>query len=133
LNGASSLSSDELLEIETSYQRLLGHLPRSLEQRHDTVQATDRVEALRQIEALRRTLINANPLGPKVGQLVHFGQLVALGQGAPARLHASAARFQGATLQELVGVAELALITAGMPAYALGMEIIAELMSSEVE
>lgn len=68
------------------------------------------------IEALRRVLILDNPLGRKTGQLVHFAQLLAVGKTAPARLHARAARKAGASLAELAGVAELALITAGMPA-----------------
>ena len=83
------------------------------------------------IEALRRVLILDNPLGRKTGQLVHFAQLLAVGKAAPARLHARAARKAGASLAELAGVAELALITAGMPAYSLGAEILAEMAAAE--
>ncbi len=60
-------------------------------------------------------------------QLVHFAQLVALGREGPARLHAAGAQRAGATLADLVGVAETSLVTAGMPAYALAVEIIAGL------
>lgn len=60
-------------------------------------------------------------------QLVHFGQLLALGRAGPARLHARGALRAGATESDLAGVAETALITAGMPAYSLGVEIIAEI------
>jgi 4-carboxymuconolactone decarboxylase len=63
--------------------------------------------------------------------LVHFGQLVALGSAGPAHLHARAARKAGATIADLVGVAELALITAGMPSYSLGVQIVADLLAEE--
>lgn len=54
-----------------------------------------------------------------------------VGKAAPARLHARAARKAGASLGELAGVAELALITAGMPGFGLGVEILAEMAAAE--
>lgn len=113
--------------IRATYKELTGSVPVSIETRLKLAEQTGRQSAVEAIEELRRVLIMDNPLGRKTGQLVHFGQLVALGKAGPARLHAGAARKAGATLEELVGVAELALITAGMPAYSLGVEIIAEL------
>ena len=44
----------------------------------------------------------------------------------PAKLHANAALRHGATVADLVGVAETALITGGVPAFSLGARIIAE-------
>jgi 4-carboxymuconolactone decarboxylase len=63
-----------------------------------------------------------------VQQLAHFGQLLALGRPGPARIHARGALHAGASLADLAGVAETALLTAGAPAYALGIEIVAELL-----
>jgi hypothetical protein len=42
---------------------------------------------------------------------------------------AAAARRAGATPPELVGVVETALFTAGMPAYELGMAVLADLLA----
>jgi len=117
--------------IRQSYIDLTGAVPASIEARLLLAEATGRQDAVAAIEAMRRELIMANPLGRKVGQLVHFGQLLALGRGEPARMHARSARRAGASLAELSGVAELALITGGMPAYGLGVEILSELMDEE--
>jgi 4-carboxymuconolactone decarboxylase len=59
---------------------------------------------------------------------VHFGQLFALGHEEPAQLHIRAARRAGKSIEELLGVAELVLITVGMPAYSLGVRIIGQLV-----
>lgn len=120
-------------QIRQRYVALFGTVPPAIEARLALGQATGRTEAVAAVEGLREELIHNNPLGPKTGQLVHFGQLLALGREAPARLHAKSARRGGATLAELVGVAELALITAGMPAYSLGIEILSELSQDEGE
>jgi 4-carboxymuconolactone decarboxylase len=117
--------------IRAGYAELFGSVPASLESRLALAEQAGRLEAVEAIEALRRVLIMDNPLGRKTGQLVHFAQLLALGKAAPAWLHARAAREAGASLGELAGVAELALITAGMPAYGLGVEIIAEMAAAE--
>jgi len=114
-------------EIRAGYVELTGSVPPGIEARLALGERTGRSRAVSVVEALRAELILANPLGRKTGQLVHFGQLLALGKAGPARLHARAAHRAGATLEELVGVAELALITAGMPAYSLGVEILSEL------
>lgn len=117
--------------IRAAYVELTGAVPASIETRLALAESTGRQRAVEAIEATRAELIMANPLGRKTGQLVHFAQLVVLGQSGPARLHARAARRAGASIEELVGVAELALITAGMPAYSLGVEIVAELAGEE--
>lgn len=118
-------------EIRAGYVELTGSVPAGIEARLALGERTGRSRAVSVVEALRAELILANPLGRKTGQLVHFGQLLALGKAGPARLHARAARRAGATLEELVGVAELALITAGMPAYSLGVEVLSELAAEE--
>ena len=87
-----------------------------------------RLEAVEVIDALRRALVTENPLGAKQQHLVHFGQLVVLGERESARLHGAAARRAGATPAELVGVVETALMTAGLPAYSLGLSALAELL-----
>jgi 4-carboxymuconolactone decarboxylase len=114
--------------IRYSYQELTGGVPKAIESRLKVAEATGRGGAVAAIEATRRALVMDNPLGPKVGQTVHFAQLVALGREGPARLHARGAIRAGAEMADLVGVAETSLITSGMPAYALAIEIIAELI-----
>ncbi len=88
-----------------------------------------RLEAVEAIDALRRALVTENPLGPKTQLLVHFGQLVVVGQRDAAACRASAARRAGATPPELIGVVETALFVAGMPAYKLGITILSDLFS----
>jgi 4-carboxymuconolactone decarboxylase len=127
----SSSQVDEIGAIRASYEELTGGVPPSIEARLRLAKATDRGAAVAAIEAMRRALIMENPLGRRVGQTVHFAQLIALGKGGPARLHARAALRAGATLSELTGAVELALITAGMPAYSLGVEVLAELLEED--
>src|SRR5919108_135981 len=91
------------------------------------VAALGRPELIEAIEALRAVAIADNPLGLRVQQLVQFGQLLVLGQEGPARLHAAAALRHGASVAELLGVAETAFITAGVPAFSLGVRVIDEL------
>jgi 4-carboxymuconolactone decarboxylase len=117
--------------IRASYVELTGGVPASIETRLTLAERAGRIRAVEAIESVRDELIMANPLGRKTGQLVQFGQLVALGREGPARLHAGAAHRAGASVEELVGVAELALITAGMPAYSLGVEIVADLVARD--
>jgi len=117
--------------IRAAYVELTGSVPASIETRLALAEQAGRQHAVEVIEALREALIMENPLGRRTGQLVHFGQLVALGSAEAARLHARAARTAGAGIEELVGVAELALITAGMPCYSLGVQIVAELVAEE--
>lgn len=126
------LAEDAVDRIRSNYVSLLGLVPPSIETRIRVAGFTNRHQAVEAIEHLRNELILNNSLGRSTGQLVHFGQLVVLGREGPARLHARAARNAGATFEELVGVAELALITAGMPAYSLGIEIISELIDEQV-
>ncbi len=117
--------------IRARYIELTGKVPPSIETRIEVNKQAGRLDAVEAIEELRQVLIMNNPLGRKVGQLVHFSQLVALGDATPARLHARSAFKAGATISELVGVAELSLITSGMPAYSLAIEIIGELLEEE--
>jgi 4-carboxymuconolactone decarboxylase len=117
--------------ISAAYTELFGSVPASIETRLALAEQTGRLEAVEAIEAPRRVLILDNPLGRKTGQLVHFAQLIAVGKAEPVRLHARAARKAGASLGELAGAAELAPITAGMPAYGLGVEILAEAAAAE--
>jgi 4-carboxymuconolactone decarboxylase len=113
--------------IRDRYRDAFGTVPASIEDRLAVAAAAGRLEAVESIETLRRTLLADNPLEPRVQQLVHFGQLVVLGHAGPARLHARGARRTGASYSDLVGVAETALVTAGMPAYGLAIEILADL------
>lgn len=122
--------TDRAQAVRERYLTTFGAVPAGIEQRLRVAEATGRLAAIEAIEQMRRAVLAENTLGPRVQQLVHFGQLLALGRSGPARLHARGALRGGADLADLVGVAETALVTAGMPAYALGIEIIAELVEA---
>jgi 4-carboxymuconolactone decarboxylase len=106
---------------------MLGEVPPHVRERWAAVAGLGRPELIEAIERLRDVAIAQNPMGLRVQQLVQFGQLLVLGQEGPARLHAAAALRHGASLAELLGVAETAFITAGVPAFSLGVRVIDEL------
>ncbi len=119
--------SVDTANIENSYRELTGTVPANIAERIRIAAISGRNKSIIRIEELRAQLIIENPLGQKTGQLVHFAQLLAIGEEQAAPLHADAARKAGASLEELVGVVELALITAGMPAYSRGVAILGRL------
>ncbi|MGU3587406.1 carboxymuconolactone decarboxylase family protein [Rhodococcus sp. C26F] len=114
--------------IRDRYRSTLGAVPHGVEDRLHLAEQHNRIDTEEAITALRHIVLTNNALGPRVQQLVHFGQLLALGRSGPARIHARGALHAGATTADLIGVAETAVITAGVPAYALGIEIITELI-----
>jgi 4-carboxymuconolactone decarboxylase len=120
-------TATRLAAIRDRYRSTLGTVPPGAEDRLRLAAEFDRLATEEAIMALRHVVLTDNPLGPRVQQLVHLGQLLVLGRADPARVHARGARHAGASTAELVGVAETAVLTAGVPAYALGIEIIAEL------
>ncbi|WP_276938468.1 carboxymuconolactone decarboxylase family protein [Ferrimicrobium acidiphilum] len=116
--------SIDTASIENAYRELTGTVPANIAERIRIAGISGRNRSILRIEELRSQLIMDNPLGAKTAQLVHFAQLLAIGEEKAAELHADAARKAGASLEELVGVVELALITAGMPAYSRGVAIL---------
>lgn len=116
--------------IRDRYRVTYGVVPTGIDERLRVSEAFDRLPVEDAFATLRHRVLHENPLGGRVQQLVHFGQLLALGRSEPARLHARGALHAGASLADLVGVAETALITTGAPGYALGMEIVSELRAS---
>lgn len=110
-----------------TYHAMLGEVPPHVRERWAAVAGLGRPELIEAIEALRAVAIGQNPLGLRVQQLVQFGQLLVLGQEGPARLHARAALRHGATLDELLGVVATAFVTAGVPAFSLGVRLLDEL------
>lgn len=125
------LTRDIEARLKQTYGSLFGYLPGGVEARLTVSKRAGRLGTLDTIEDLRRHLIAENPLGLKTQQLLHFGQLLALGQRGPATLHATGALQAGSSFAELLGVAETALITAGMPAYHLGVSILADLTDTD--
>ncbi|MEU9720143.1 carboxymuconolactone decarboxylase family protein [Streptomyces sp. NPDC047976] len=117
--------------VRDRYRSTLGAVPGGVQDRLRLAQEFGRLPTEEALAALRHIVLTDSPLGARVQQLVHFGQLLALGRAHPARIHAQGALHAGAAMADLVGVAETALITAGVPAYALGTEIIAELLTRE--
>ncbi|WP_128636818.1 carboxymuconolactone decarboxylase family protein [Streptomyces sp. C] len=117
--------------VRDRYRSTLGAVPGGVQDRLRLAREFGRLPTEEALAALRHIVLTDSPLGARVQQLVHFGQLLALGRAHPARIHAQGALHAGAAMADLVGVAETALITAGVPAYALGTEIIAELLTRE--
>jgi 4-carboxymuconolactone decarboxylase len=124
---AAAFGDDWEERLGRTYHSLLGEVPPHVRERWAAVAGLGRPELIEAIEALRTVAIAENPMGLHVQQLVQFGQLLVLGQEGPARLHAAAALRHGASLAELLGVAETAFITAGVPAFSLGVRVIDEL------
>ncbi|MDH6132102.1 4-carboxymuconolactone decarboxylase [Kitasatospora sp. MAA4] len=124
---------DRTETVRDRYRATLGAVPGGVEDRLRVAGVLGRLPTEEALAALRHIVLTDSPLGGRVQQLVHFGQLLTLGRAAPARLHAQGALHAGASLTDLVGVAETALITSGVPAYALGIEIVAELLPAEEE
>ncbi len=121
-------SAERAEAIRDRYRQVFATVPSGIEARISVAEATGRLRSVETIEQLRRVLLAENPIGARTQQLVHFAQLVVLGLEEPARLHARGALRAGATTTDLVGVAETSFVTSGMPAYALGVDIIAELL-----
>jgi len=117
--------------IRDRYRSTLGAVPGGVEQRLRIAEEFGRLHTEEAVMTLRQIVLTDNPLGGRVQQLVHFGQLLALGRADPARIHARGALHAGAGTADLLGVAETSLLTSGVPAYALGIEIIAELLRAE--
>ncbi|MER6115835.1 carboxymuconolactone decarboxylase family protein [Streptomyces sp. NPDC001743] len=116
--------------VRARYHSTLGGVPGGVQDRLRLARDFDRLPTEEALAALRHIVLTDNPLGARVQQLVHYGQLLSLGREHPARIHARGALHAGATVAELIGVAETALITSGVPAYALGTEILVDLLAS---
>ncbi|SHE60841.1 4-carboxymuconolactone decarboxylase [Ferrithrix thermotolerans DSM 19514] len=118
-------------DIKQRYESTFGKFPESVQKRFELAKLADRLESIFEVESLRKTLLAENPLPTKIQQLVHFGQLLALGAYEPAEMHAKAAVKAGATPAEMMGVLETTLITAGMPRFSKGVEIVAAIFVQE--
>ncbi|MEU1037104.1 carboxymuconolactone decarboxylase family protein [Streptomyces sp. NPDC005551] len=116
--------------VRARYRSTLGGVPDGVRDRLRLARDFDRLPTEEALAALRHIVLTENPLGARVQQLVHFGQLLSLGREHPARIHAQGALHAGATVVDLIGVAETALITSGVPAYALGTEIVIDLLAT---
>ena len=115
-----------------TYQQMCGQVPPHVRERWAVIARAGHPEIIEAVEALRGELIGRNPLRDwRVQQLVQFGQLVALGHEGPARLHARAAISHGATIDDILGVVVTAYVTAGVAAYSLGIQLIAELLDTQ--
>ncbi|MDQ0798342.1 carboxymuconolactone decarboxylase family protein [Streptomyces sp. B1I3] len=116
--------------VRARYHSTLGVVPGGVKERLRLARDFDRLPTEEALAALRHIVLTDNPLGARVQQLVHYGQLLSLGREHPARIHARGALHAGATAAELIGVAETALITSGVPAYALGTEIVIDILAT---
>lgn len=126
-DAGTALTPSERDRYDANYIALFGDVSENAHRRWEVADRLGRADLVRLIEDLRIKAIHENSLGIKVQQLVQFGQLVALGKKPAAEHHAQAALKAGATVDELLGVVETAFITGGVPAYSLGIEIIAAL------
>jgi 4-carboxymuconolactone decarboxylase len=109
-----------------TYRAILGEIPPHVRTRWATLVAAGRARTVEAIEELRAVCIMDNPLDLRVQQLVQFGQLLVLRAEDPARLHARAAVRLGASVADLIGVAETAFITGGVTAFSLGVRVAGE-------
>lgn len=103
------------------YVELLGEVPDSVTERWEWLEGKSRSTAVGHLERFREQAIHENPMGMKVTQLVQFGMMAALGREYGARVHAEAAVSHGATVEELIGVAEVAFVAGGALSYNLGI------------
>ncbi len=98
----------------------------------DIAEATGRLDALSAMEAYREAVLDRSPLPAKVQRLVHFGLTLAIAEEEAIAAHALSASKAGASLPELVGVCETAVIVLGMPAYTRGMRAVARLLPAQL-
>lgn len=103
------------------YVELIGEVPGSVSDRWQWLEEKGRSTTVGHVERLREQAVHANPMGMKVTQLVQFGMMAVLGREYGAQVHAAAALRHGATLEELIGVAEVAFVAGGANGYNLGI------------
>jgi len=113
------------------YELLFGEVPEKLKRRWAVQEKLGRSGMIDALEHVRRVGIAESPLPLKIQQLVHFAQLSVLNQEQAALLHGRAAVRAGATLEELAGVAETALITSGVPGYACALGVLEKLIEEQ--
>ena len=120
--------------LRQGYCATFGSVPAGIEDRLRVVNAVGRMHTVDVIETLRQTLLfDGNELGARMQQLVHVGQLLVLGRdgpGASSRPRGPASRCHPGRPGRC---GRNRLVTGGMPAYALGIEIVAELLDSNPE
>lgn len=126
-DAGAALSPAERSRYDANYVALFGEVSENARRRWEVTERHGRSDVARLVEELRIKAIHESRLDLRTQQLVHFGQLVALGRKPAAEHHARAALKAGASVDDLLGVAETAFLTGGIPAYSLGIEIIAEL------
>lgn len=119
------ISVEERQRFDANYVELFGYVSSRARLRWDLAERHGRAETARLLENLLARVVHGNAIGLKTQQLVHFGQLLVLGNRLGAEHHAQAALRAGASVEELLGVAETSLITGGVAAYSMGVEVIA--------
>lgn len=120
-----------LVSVRDKYLELFGRVPEGIERRIELAKRFDRSSDIDVIEALRESMIKNNILDPRTQQLVHFAMLIATGDIGPAKLHAQGALKAGASLDDLYGVAQTAVIVCGMPGFSRAVEILHPLGSTQ--
>lgn len=95
---------DETVERGRTYLAMMNEIPPHVVERWAIMKAAGRTAIIDAIEDLREVAIAGNHLGLKWQQLVQFGQLLVLRAEDPVRLHARAAIYHGATVQDLIGM-----------------------------
>lgn len=118
--------------IRKKYEELLGFVPANLEKRIVLAEKAQRQKTIEVVENSREHFIHKNALDAKTQQLIHFALLIGAMHEKPAKLHAKAAVKAGATLEELFGVCETAIITGGMPSFSLAVDCVFEAFNPEV-
>lgn len=130
MNSTDSLPPD-LLAFRDSYAKLFGTVPPLPAAKFDFSGDID-PDALRLAEQMRSHAFYSDIFDTKTTQLILFGMLLVLGAGA-ARFHATAARRNGASWEELHKVTELASVVMALGPLNNGSTLLNELRANEAK
>ncbi len=125
----SKLPADTLRQLRQAYIDLVGFVPPRIEARTDLLARVD-PDGLHLQEQARRHFMYPACFDTKTSQLMLFGMLLVQLADA-ARLHAIAARREGASWDELSAVVGLAFLFRGLSAANLGSEILQGIAKEE--
>jgi alkylhydroperoxidase/carboxymuconolactone decarboxylase family protein YurZ len=125
----SQVAEGELDALRQVYRDLLGFVPPRITARTDLLGRLD-PEGLRLQEEMRAHFMYPRAFDTKTVQLMLFGMLLMNLQDA-AKLHAIAARREGASWEELVSVMGLAFLFRGLSAANVGAQILQEVAAEE--
>jgi len=123
----SVLTSAVRAGVEARYRELLGGVGANVGRRLDLYDSAG-VSTIEAIEHGRAEALVSDALDAKSVQLHQFGIYAALRLEGPMRTHCVAAVNRGASVAELLAVAQVACVASGFPAFSQACEVIAEVV-----